>query len=48
MTLEGERTADGFSMKPETPAARVEAGEPRLPLPVEEPAEEDPSPEGML
>ena len=46
MTLEGGNTALGASMKPEAPAARVEAGDPRDPelLPPEEPE----SPEGML
>ena len=46
ITLEGGRTALGASMKPDAPAARVEAGEPLLPPAEDEPAEE--SPEGTL
>ena len=44
MTLDGARIADGGSMNPEAPAAKVEAGEPRDPLPDEPEAE---SPEGI-
>ena len=42
MTLEGGSTALGASMKPDAPAAKVEAGEPR------DPEADEADEEGML